>query len=240
MRYGISTWKAERWVAAAEALESLPSVVRAFCTGHLGIDKVVELTRFATPETERGLISWAADRPSGAIRRRGDLERRLRAEQTLCAERERSVRWCYSPDGTRFELEAELPADQGAVVASALSRLAETIPASPEDRNHPYPAEARRADALVMVCSGRIASDPDPDRATLVVHARAETLGGVPDAPNAEIEGGPVIGPQAAQRLACDARLQVVAEDAHANPLRLGRLTRTPSAQMLRSLRYRS
>ncbi len=90
-----------------------------------------------------------------------------------------------------------------------------------------------------MVCSGRIASDPDPDRATLVVHARAETLGGVPDAPNAEIEGGPVIAPQTAQRLACDARLQVVAEDAHANPLRLGRLTRTPSAQMLRSLRYR-
>jgi len=144
-----------------------------------------------------------------------------------------------TPTAPGFELEAELPADQGAIVATALGRLAEAIPASPEDRNHPYPAEARRADALVMVCSGRIASDPDPDRATLVVHARAETLGGVPDAPNAEIEGGPVIAPQTAQRLACDARLQVVTEDEGANPLALGRLTRTPSAQMLRSLRYR-
>ena len=57
IRYGISLWKAERWVAAAEALESLPLVSHAFGSGDLGIDKVVELTRFATPETEAGLIS---------------------------------------------------------------------------------------------------------------------------------------------------------------------------------------
>ncbi len=90
-----------------------------------------------------------------------------------------------------------------------------------------------------MVCSGAIASDPDQDRATLVVHTRLETLLGAPGAPNAEIEHGPVLDPATAQRLACDARIQVMAEDPHGQPLSLGRITRTPSAAMVRALRYR-
>lgn len=239
IRYGISAWKAERWVGAAEALESLPLVAQAFSSGELGIDKVVELTRFATPETEQGLIDWAYDRASGAIRRRANLERRRERQQTLSAERDRSLRCWYSDDGTRFGLEAELPADQGAIVAKALSRLAERVPVMPGDADHPYPAETRRADALVMLCSGSVASDPDQDRATVVVHTKLESLLGAQGAPNAEIEHGPVITPETVQRLACDSRLQVVTEDTHGNPLRLGRLTRTPSAAVVRQLRYR-
>jgi len=238
IRYGISAWKAERWVAAAEALETLPLVAQAFTSGLLGIDKVVELTRFATPETEQGLIDWAYDRASGAIRRRANLERRRERQESLSAERERSLRWWYSDDGTRFGLEAELPADQGAVVAKALGRLADSIPLTPGS-DHPYPADARRADALVMLCSGSVASDPAQDRATLVVHTRAETLLGTAGAPNGEVEHGPVITPETVRRLACDSRLQVVAEDAVGNSLRLGRLTRTPSAAVVRQLRYR-
>lgn len=59
MRYGISDWKARRWIAAAHALEGLPRISEAFASGELGIDKVVELTRFATAETEGRLITWA-------------------------------------------------------------------------------------------------------------------------------------------------------------------------------------
>src|SRR6266508_2356946 len=59
MRYGISDWKAHRWIAAAHALEDLPLMSEAFCPGELGIDKVVALTRFATPKTEARLIPWA-------------------------------------------------------------------------------------------------------------------------------------------------------------------------------------
>ena len=52
MRYGLSSWKAGRWIQAAHALESLPRISEAFASGMLGVDKVVELCRFATPETE--------------------------------------------------------------------------------------------------------------------------------------------------------------------------------------------
>jgi hypothetical protein len=57
MRYGISQWKAHRWIAAAHALESLPRMSDAFARGEVGVDKVVELCRFATTETERDLIA---------------------------------------------------------------------------------------------------------------------------------------------------------------------------------------
>ena len=79
MRYGISEWKARRWVAAAHALENLPRIAEALASGELGIDKVVELTRFATPETEARLIRWAMTVSVGAVRHRGDLEARARS-----------------------------------------------------------------------------------------------------------------------------------------------------------------
>ncbi len=67
MRYGISYWKALRWIQAAHALVELPLISEAFASGALGIDQVVELTRFATPETEERLVRWAQGVSCGAI-----------------------------------------------------------------------------------------------------------------------------------------------------------------------------
>ena len=48
IRYGISYWKASRWIASAHALKDLPLTSEAFASGELSTDKVIELTRFAT------------------------------------------------------------------------------------------------------------------------------------------------------------------------------------------------
>jgi hypothetical protein len=101
----------------------------------------------------------------------------------------------------------------------------------------PVFADARRADALVALCSNRLAEDADADRATVVVHARLEDL--VSDDGGAEIEGGTAIHAETARRLLCDARIQVVIEDEEGEPMRLGRRSREPSAAMMRQLRYR-
>jgi hypothetical protein len=145
-----------------------------------------------------------------------------------------------------------LPPDQGAVVAAAIERAAESVPPMP-DEDGPFDADARRADALVALCSSRIAADPDPDRATVVVHVRADGPGGIhgpgePASPAGsspprriacEIEGGPVIHPETAARLSCTARVQAIAEDASGQPVFVGRMQRTPPAWMMRQLRYR-
>ena len=87
MRYGISAWKAHRWVEAARAIDDLPEVGAALTSGELGPDKVVELTRFATPGTERGLVAWAATVSAGATRRRAEVESRRSLEAAVAPER---------------------------------------------------------------------------------------------------------------------------------------------------------
>jgi hypothetical protein len=96
---------------------------------------------------------------------------------------------------------------------------------------------ARRADALVALCSVRIAADPEPDRATVVVHARLDGL--EQDTGGCEIEGGPVIHPQSVRRLLCNARVQTVVEDGHGTVLGIGRASRAVPAWMLRQVRHR-
>src|SRR6185436_15605370 len=93
----------------------------------------------------------------------------------------------------------------------------------------PVFSSARKADALVALCSARISTDDDADRATVVVHVRTGT-----DAGGADVEAGPVLHPETAKRLLCEARVQTVIEDASGTPMRLGRMTRQPSAAMLR------
>jgi hypothetical protein len=136
----------------------------------------------------------------------------------------------------RFGLSAELPAAQGAVVARALERLAGSLPLMPgEDPD--VDAGARRADALVALCSARIAEDADPDRATVVIHAQTDPIEG--GLFNCEIEGGPAIHPQTLRRLLCTARVQTVLEDDSGQPVHLGRIRREPPDWMMRQLRYR-
>lgn len=59
MRVGVSAWKAQRLIAASTALEHLPFISEALVSGRLSLDKVMELTRFATAKDEEELIEWA-------------------------------------------------------------------------------------------------------------------------------------------------------------------------------------
>ncbi len=236
MRYGLSSWKAYRWIAAAHKLEELPIICEALAGGKIGIDKVVELTRFATPDDEARLLHWAGEVSCASVRRRGDIEARTSRAELLEVERDRSVAWWYYEDGRRFGLQADLPAADGAVVARAIERLARTIPVMPGEEDADF-AEARKADALVALCGARLSEDPDPDRATVVIHAPLRSLNeGVG---GCEVEDGPPVHPATVRRLLCSSRIQAVLEDRTGNAVRFGRMTREPSPAMLRQIRYR-
>lgn len=238
LRLGISEWKARRWVAAARRLPELPAVADALEHGLLSLDKVVELTRFATPAEQARLIRWAQHVSVWAIRRRGDLLERTSVKEDRRVDRERRLEWWFQAEERRFGLFALLPAAEGAVVASAIERMAERVPAMPEaDPEDPPSAEARRADALVAIAHASLAADRRPEPATVVLHTRLEP--GPGPTPGAELERGPVLHPETARRLSCDARVQLVVEDGDGNAVRVSPLRRFPPEWMVRQLRYR-
>jgi len=68
----------------------------------------------------------------GAIRRQEDLAVRQSIEEAQDAEQSRRLSWWFFEENSRFDLSAELPAAQGAVVARALERLAEALPVMPD------------------------------------------------------------------------------------------------------------
>jgi hypothetical protein len=244
-RLGISSWAARRWVSAAHALERLPTISAAFETGSLSVDKVVELTRFATPATEGELVSWARRVSPAAVRRRADLAARRDIEDVREADTARYLRGWWHDDGARYGLEGCFPADQGVVIERALRRIAERVPEVPEGLVYgdgtPVPSEVRAerrcADALFVMASGGLASDPDPESATLVVHAELDALRG--DGGGCEVEGGPVIHPEVAARLCCDSRLQVTLRDDHHKVVGVGWSSRNPPEWLQRALRHR-
>ena len=126
----------------------------------------------------------------------------------------------------------------------AIERAAELVPAMPGE-DDPFHADTRRADGLVALCSARLAADPDPDRATVVIHARLRRLAAEEESDaghgvgGCEIEGGSIVHPETVRRLLCNGRVQTVVEDQAGHILGLGRMTREPAPWMIRQIRHR-
>jgi hypothetical protein len=234
----VSRWQARRLINAASALEHLPLTAAALASGRLGIEKVVELCRFATPKTEAELITWARGVLPMTIRERADLASRQALEDVTDAYRSRHLSWSWSDDGQRLGLWGELPADQGAIVAKALDRMAGKVPDITDDDDQPDTEgalETRRADALVALCSARIGADPDADRATVVVHAPLAALVGAEDW-GCGLEGGGILHPETVRRLTCDCRVEVSVEDSDGFVVGIGHASRTPPPYLKRAL----
>jgi hypothetical protein len=131
-------------------------------------------------------------------------------------------------------------------------------PADPDEPADTLDTPAqRRADALLRLAEGWLAHGggglAGGERHAIVVHVDAAVLGAgagagaaphggrdpAPAAPRCELEHGPAIAAETARRLACDASVVTLAEDARGRPLDVGRSTRTVPAALGRALRAR-
>ena len=236
---GISQWIASRWVTASHAIAELPLTSAALQGGRLCLDKVVELCRFATPDSEQKLISWARRVSVGAVKHKADVFNRPEIDEVRTVEQARFLRWWWNEGGASLGFEGLLPAAEGAAFVTALKRLSERLPESPAEEqtsaielSSQDRREQRSADALSVLSSQAIASDQDADRATVVVHATIESLG----LGSAEIEGGLGLHPQIAHELCCDCRLQVVLTDKEGNALGIGKASRNVPRWLHRQL----
>ena len=237
MRLGISRWKAERWLASGRTLQTLPATADALERGLLGIDKVVELTRFAQFDDEDALVRWAQGVSSGAIRRIGDLRAREgMREDTIAAERDRWLEYRYADGGRRFRLDAELPGAAGPsspVRSTAWGTRSRSCPTKGSGDSWVPGAPTR---------SSRCARSSSPTPPTRIGRPSSSmpswTRCSTPTT-NALIEDGPVIGGTTLHRLLCNARMQVVIEHPDGTVRGIGQVSREPAPWMMRQLRHR-
>jgi hypothetical protein len=106
----------------------------------------------------------------------------------------------------------------------------------------PHPRSVRRADALALLAETYLKRAPPTlktaDRYQVVVHVDAQTLRNSTPG-RCEIEHGPSLPAETARRLACDASLVRIIENANGEPLDIGRKTRSIPPAIRRALTAR-
>jgi hypothetical protein len=228
-RLNVSFATAKSWIESAYGLEQLPATTEAFGSGTISYDQVKELVRFATPERDAELARQARGWSAAEVKRRAANERPIDATQ-MHDERYLRMRW-----DERFgmlRIWAQLPDTDGATVEKALSRIA--------DQERPDPRadfEKACADALVELASMRLGSDPDVDRATIVVHVDADTLTTGGEGVG-RLENGIPIAPETVRRLGCDGRVQLLVKR-DGESFGVGRASRKLPAWLLRHIKER-
>ena len=199
-RFGYSDRSARDMVTMAKALEFLPAIADSLRAGLLTEEKVRWLSRFATIVEDAQLANDAIGLSATEVRRIA-LERiRVTRETAEARSRMRYVRIQRDREEGLVRGSFCLPDVEGEVVLRAVERGAKQAPIEGAGS-----FEARRADALVEICSMALGADADPDRATVVAHVGAEAF-----ATNAMLEGGAAIARDTVRRLSCDGRMQTV------------------------------
>ncbi|MGH2728990.1 MAG: DUF222 domain-containing protein [Actinomycetota bacterium] len=237
LNLGIGSHRARRMTEAAAKIESLPRIATALESGELSLDKVVELTRFATPESEAKLIAWAKKVAPSTICRRADAECAKDEEEAKQTHKERFLRWWRDED--RLFLEGMFPHDQGAFVIQAIAKLADRLPEFPAEERPAWSCEqdlveARRADALFLMAQGDCGSRMA--RPEVVVHTKLDALGNLS---NGELASGGTLHPDLVAMLSCDCRLRFVLNDEDGNALGIGQASPTVPEWLRQQVLYR-
>ena len=252
-RCGITRREAREYLRVAEALQELPVTQAAFSRGELTFTKVRALTRVATRSSEEGLIelAWALTA--------SQLDRALRAFRRLAPEDAREthelefVDYHFEEDGSLY-LRARLAAEDGALLVKALEAARDRVVerrreeraanATDDDTSSAplAPFESPRSasvEALLELADAALSSsDEHPvDRTRLVVHVDSAALTS-DGRGRSELEDGPVIAPETARRLGCDADIVAQVEQ-DGLPLSVGRKRRTVPSTLRRLLEAR-
>lgn len=254
LRFGFSSGRAARLVAAAEALVSLPLVREAFGSGEIGEDHVVEVARAEVGASHDEEVAGLAREATVSQLRRG-LSFLPRAEPDAGPGGEadpeealvgrRRVGFGFADLG-RWHMHASgLDEAGGALVERALSAARDDLfRASHGDEVVVGQAEAGEiswADALVRMAEAALdqldpetrAGRPPSERYLVNIHLRADH----PD-PWASVHLGPVLAVSLRRELSCDAQVRAWVTDA-AGGVNLGRRQRVVDPKLRTSVEHR-
>jgi Domain of unknown function (DUF222)/HNH endonuclease len=253
-RCGITGREAREYVRVAEALQELPATRAAFSRGELTFTKVRALTRVATASSEDGLLELAEALTASQLERALRAFRRVAASDVREAHELEFVDYFFEEDGSLY-LRARLAAEDGTLLVKALEAARERVVerrreeraaarsdagASAASADHTLqPPRSTHVEALLNVAEASFSAFDEQrvERARLVVHVDAAALS-ADGRGRSELEDGPVISPETARRLGCDAEL-VAQVERDGLPVSAGRRRRTVPPALRRLLAAR-
>jgi hypothetical protein len=236
-RVGWSSGTAREHVRVAQRLGGLPLIDEALRRGELSYCKARAITRVATPATEAPLLEDARFATGSQLER---ICRKyaavLRVGRTTA--HDDAIRRSFARhdlDDGMVKLDAILHPEEAAIVCEALTRIAR------ERVGRGAGTRFCRVDALVELAEGVLRGDcPERSPVEIVVTVAAEALAGEAHgdgvAPLGTTADGSCLSIDATRRLACDAGIVEITEDASGVPLSVGRRTRAIPAAIKRAL----
>ena len=243
-RCGITGREAREYVRVAEALQELPATRAAFSRGELTFTKVRALTRVATASCAAALTACQLERALRAFRRLSLADARDAHELEY-------VDYFFAEDGSLM-LRARLAAEDGTLLVKALDAARERIVERRREERAAAangadasdgpaelafePARPARVEALLELAETSLTAPGEHDAvgARLVVHVDAAALSS-DGRGRCELEHGPLISPETARRLGCDADLVALVER-DGLPVSAGRRRRTVPPTLRRLL----
>jgi hypothetical protein len=253
-RVGWSGNTAREHVRVANRLGELPLIDDALRRGELSYCKVRAMTRVATRENEALLLEDARLSTGSQLEQICSKYSAVRRREGATANsdtRRRQITKRELDDGM-VALNAVLLPDEAMLVWECLTRIARdrAVALANEERfahdqtpvrtptiEHAKPERFSRVDALVQLSTAALRGDrPERSPVEVVVTVSAETLDGCMAEGVGTTSDGTCLSAQLTRRLACDAGVVMMVEDAVGNPLLVGRKTRSIPASTKRAL----
>jgi hypothetical protein len=248
-RTGLQPGAAREHVRVARALGGLPRLAKALARGELSYSKVRELTRVATPATEKRLLAvgraGTAEHVARIVRGWRRMDAEAEAQAAVRQHTSRALHVYQDEDGT-VRIHGRLAPEVGALLLKALAAGREALyqqrrKTAPEA--DPPTMEQQQADALALLAETALHHDLDPgapaERYQVVVHVDAAVLADAAAPGQSVLEDGARVPAGTSQRLACDASRVVMRHDAEGRLLEVGARTRTLPPALRRALHHR-
>jgi hypothetical protein len=247
-RIGLAPNAARERLRVSHALEKLPQVSEAMSRGEISYSKVRAITRVATPDNERQLLTIARGATASQVERVVRAWRKIDAQaEKDHARYQQSARslQVYTDDDGMVVVRGRLSPEAGAVLMKALDAAREALykedknvePTKLEQERSP---EQRGADALERVARSALAGGLDPgssaDRYQVVVHVDEAVLQNPENPGQSVLDLGVGVSAETSRRIACDASIVEMKHDSEGNVLDVGRKRRTIPVPIRRAL----
>ena len=238
-RGGLTPRAAREHVRVARRLEELPLIHEAFARGEVSYAKVRALTRIAEPDSEAELLELACQLTAAQLERAVRTLRRATGDEAAAVQAAAYVVWSWDDDGS-LVFKGKLAPEDGAVFLQALEAGRDAL----RDRRREEEggsAEPRptNADALAAMADLALSGNERSggERYQVVLHVDEPALAGEEEG-GCELDDGPSVAPETAQRLSCDSAVVRLTER-DGETVSIGRKTRSVPPPMRRALRSR-